>query len=209
LIGTEYGEPSEFADGGVHATRGGYLLMPDGSPVPGRFLCANQNATVSGDAVGLHIEIPGARVLGACPGGTPVAGQVELCAEYNKSECTQPISGSIDSTPFEDSYMGSWGIGGDGLFSTETENLRGTRIEVDLDRPPLRDPVGQVIGGYVTTDPGGPHGGAIYCIGGGTFNYVDGGATRLTLTSFTKLGTCTLTGSGSDYLSICIPASPR
>jgi hypothetical protein len=185
---------------GVYPLDFAVLHAPDASAHAGSVICFGDGVLdVAGDGSQV-LTTTHAELLGPCPGGTPVTGDVVFC-----NTCPVPISGDIDGIPLSSAGYDSYG-GGDPypasyLHYATDELLVRAYTDATLDGAGVS---GDIEGAVLFTLPEGPFGGDVFCAGpGSTYEYlVTGTDVQVALHNLTRLGTCTAS-SGTDSLLLC------
>lgn len=177
----------------------GVLLLHADETSSGPVYCTGPGSTIErqGDEALLDLQAIGE--LGTCP-GTAVKGEIEAC--YGGDACSGSITGTLDG---ETLPAGEFLSIGNSPFHA---SVGGYFIRW-MTEPLGATDKGKLAWGYVFTDPQGPLGGAVYCIGQDSeWTYTDNSGTgfddySFVFRSLSKLGSCSGV-SGSDALSGCM-----
>jgi hypothetical protein len=147
------------------------------------------------------------KMLGQCPGGTPVAGEVTLCTEGNAG-CNAPVQGTLAGATLNG---GSFRISGDAV-DPAVFGVNGLGLQLVLfGYTPTQPAPGETkpLTGLFATLPTATGPGAIYCMGDGSeVRWATVTGTFITLKNVTKLGDCGGTtgggtGAGNETLYLC------
>lgn len=178
----------------------GMLWMPGGVTAP--VYCTGPESTVKRVGDEAILDLKAMSLLGACPAGEPVDGQLLFCKGDFFDGCTTTVmdSGVISGK------LGELTVPADARYSLMSGGETSALLSFNYGFMKWNlSADGSITNGIIFTDPASVFGGAVYCIGGGT-SVQDGtsASDRLyTFTNLTKLGTC-VGASGGDSLSGCL-----
>ena len=196
LQGLTNGAPlSYLADPSNQLSFYGLLALPRAAPGNGRVYCLGAGR-VSGSSYTARVTVDSAAVLGQCPGGTPVAGQLEFCTS-GLGAC-HSITGTLDGVTIQ--------VDG---FTNATSFNEYMAYQGNLAIRFLMTDGQPVSNGLVWSPSDGLLGGAVYCIGAGSCRYEnpDGSIETIshcTLNQFTKVGTCASGAGTAATASGCV-----
>jgi hypothetical protein len=161
------------------------LALGETTSSAGPIYCSASGSTVKMHIDELSVDLKNIGLLGQCP-GTPVSGELTICTD---SGCPG-ISGTIDGATLGNQFEQYSGGGGGFLVMYGNDT---TLYEI------YGSDAGAVTWGFIATPASGPLGGAVYCVGGGSWTKpadVFAGAT-FKLTNLSKLGACPTTATGA------------
>ncbi|HEU4533810.1 MAG TPA: hypothetical protein VFS00_06815 [Polyangiaceae bacterium] len=199
LVGEEgrlFARPTTPLAAGQASSITGLLQLPETRSRAASFVCAGPGSRLTLDPKGnvpWSARLSSLSKLGACPGGTPVAGEVAITLGDGR----QPsgMTSTIEGAPFAAPV-------GDVAVSSNADNSAVTAEVFSL------SPMGSVVfsferagtaplaeGAFLIVPEGGPDAGAVYCAGAGSTVRTGGSGSdffleSVSLQGLTRLGTC-------------------
>ncbi len=165
----------------------GALRFPDESAHAGKIWCIDEGSLHSDEAYSFV-----GHLLGTCP-GTPVEGEVYACSGAGLQDCngsspqlTEGLAGTFHG---HDAGAGEWSAirASGSVWVTQAADYD---VLIVAEEPLATNGSSSNVSGMIFGVPGGADPGAVYCIGGGTWERNENGAHLATLTDISLVGNC-------------------